>query len=66
MTRPFGKFTYKLVLEDGHELANVKSGVEIQKGDEVNFNGNKIMVLSKQENVLVVVKIGCIINVTAV
>jgi hypothetical protein len=59
--RLYGKFTYSLTDEkNGIHISQVKSGVELFKGDELNFNGNKLIVKDKDKDkkLLTVERIG--------
>ncbi|AGI11932.1 hypothetical protein X915_gp051 [Bacillus phage vB_BanS-Tsamsa] len=62
--RPSGKFVYLLSTIEGAFIAEVVSGVKLQKGDELNYKGNKLFVTSINvvggdgTNILNVVKIG--------
>ncbi|UGO50636.1 hypothetical protein PQE68_gp045 [Bacillus phage vB_BanS_Sophrita] len=62
--RPSGKFVYLLSTIEGAFISEVVSGVKLQKGDELNYKGNKLFVTSinvvggDSTNILNVVKIG--------
>lgn len=56
--RPIGEFVYFLSDDNGSCIAQVKSGVEIKTGDEINFNGNKLLVKLIEGDVLIIEKIG--------
>lgn len=62
MTRPLGEFIYKMN-NSGYMIGRVESEVEIQQGDALCYNGNRLYVVSKYDDVIEVRKTGCIINV---
>lgn len=51
--RPMSDFTYLLCnVDKGNFIAQVKSGVEILIGDELNWKGNKLLVMNKNDKLL--------------
>jgi hypothetical protein len=64
--RPTGKFKYALNVKKGYFIFfidNVQSTVEIHVNDELNYRGNKLVVVSKDGDNLTVKRIGCLITV---
>lgn len=60
--RIMGEFKY--ILSNSESLiAEVESGIQIKKGDELNWNGNKLIVESVEDALLTVKKIGSAIIV---
>lgn len=62
MTRPLGKFIYTMN-NCGYMVGKIVSGVAIYQNDALHYNGNRLYVVSKNNDVLEVRKTGYLINV---
>jgi hypothetical protein len=60
--RPFGRFIYNLN-NSGYMVGKIVSEVEIHRGDALYYNGNRLYVLSKNDDVLTVKKTGNLISI---